>query len=66
MKKIYMKPNSDMVRVNLLGTVLGNETLGGQTHNPVRDDVDPRDVEFSAKGQDFIYDEDETWGNTWK
>lgn len=56
-----------MVHVNLLGTVLeGGKAIGGQSRNPVSDDVDPGDVDWSAKSQDFDVDEDDSWGDSWK
>lgn len=66
MKKTYVQPNSSMVHVNLLGTVLEGKAIGGQSHNPVSDDVYPGDVDWSAKSQDFDVDEDESWGDSWK
>lgn len=67
MKKTYVQPNSSMVHVNLLGTVLeGGKAIGGQSRNPVSDDVDPGDVDWSAKSQDFDVDEDDSWGDSWK
>lgn len=62
MKKRYIKPVSSTVHVNLLGTVLndGGVAIGGQSNNPVSKDVDPGDVEFSAKKHGF-FDEDEKW-----
>lgn len=64
MKKKYIKPVSSTVHVNLLGTVLddGGTTLGGQSYNPVDDNVDPGDVEFSAKKNGFFDEnENEEW-----
>lgn len=69
MKKRYITPVSSTVQVKLLGTVLDNEgaTLGGQTFNPVDDNVDRGGVDWSAKKQKSFDDEDdETWGNLWQ
>lgn len=65
MKKKYIIPQCMSVKVNLYGSVLDNAgTIGGQSNNPVRKDVDPKDVEFSGKGQTFTDDEEENpWGN---
>lgn len=71
MKRNYIKPDSIPVRVNLLGTVLDDGTaIGGQSHNPVSKDVDPDDVEWSAKKHGFFNndenDDENSWGNLWQ
>lgn len=60
MKKQYIKPQTDCVKVNLYGSVLDKgETLAGQSHNPVGTVSDPTKVEWSGKGDAFSDDEDE-------
>ena len=67
MKKKYIKPQCMSVKVNLYGSVLEKTgTIGGQSNNPVDKNVDPKDVEFSGKGQTFTGEDDETWGNLWQ
>lgn len=61
MKKTYIQPESKLVKVNLTGSVLEGDTIGGQSNNPVggNPQPDPSDVEFSAKGQGTFEDNDE-------
>ena len=61
MKKQYIKPQTDCVKVNLYGSVLGKgETLAGQSNNPVGSvSSDRGDIENSGKGDAFSDDEDE-------
>lgn len=66
MKNTYIKPACTLVHINLHGSVLENEAIGGQSKNPISKDVDPSDVDWSAKSHDFSDDEEDTWGNVWK
>lgn len=60
MKKQYIKPQTDCVKVNLYGSVLGNGgPVAGQSHNPVGSVSDQGKVIWSGKGDAFSDDEDE-------
>lgn len=62
MMKEYIKPKTQVVKLNLTGSILEGETIAGQSKNPVDKDVDPGDVEFSAKKHGFFdEDENEEW-----
>ena len=68
MKKKYVKPNSSLVKINLLGGILEGETIAGQTRNPVSKTTDEErdDIDWSAKGHDFDVDDNtKSWGDLW-
>ncbi|MDD6438157.1 MAG: hypothetical protein PUG09_08855 [Prevotella sp.] len=59
--KEYIKPNTTVVNLNLTGSILESQTIAGQSLNPVDKNVDPGDVENSAKGQGLFDSENEGW-----
>lgn len=59
--KEYIKPNTTVVNLNLTGSILESGPIGGQSLNPVDKNVDPDDVEWSAKGQGLFDSENEGW-----
>lgn len=60
--KEYIKPNTQVTKLNLTGSILEGETIGGQSNNPVTVPSDPGDIEWSAKKQGFFdEDENEEW-----
>lgn len=65
MKK-YIEPKIKVVNLNLTGSILEGETIGGQSYNPVTNPEDPKDIDWSAKGQGLFGkdNEDEGWGKS--
>lgn len=67
--KEYIKPNTTVVNLHLVGSILEGETIAGQSNNPVAKPENPGDVIWSAKKQGFIDEEaDEGWAmdyNPW-
>ena len=67
--KEYIKPNTTVVNLHLVGSILEGETIAGQSNNPVGKPENPDDVEWSAKKQGFLDDgADEGWAknhNPW-
>lgn len=66
--KEYIKPNTTVVNLHLVGSILEGETIAGQSNNPVGK-VNSDDVEWSAKKQGFFDEgDDEGWAkdyNPW-
>ena len=62
MMKEYIKPKTQVVKLNLTGSILIGEPIAGQSKVPVSVPSDPGDIEWSAKKNGFFdEDENEEW-----
>lgn len=67
--KEYIKPNTTVVNLHLVGSILESGPIAGQSNNPVDKPENPGEVEWSAKKQGFLDEgDDDGWAkdfNPW-